>query len=136
MRRAGQGTECAGENHALEADVDHARALDDYFTKRGEGERRRRPHGRSDERSRDRRRHETVVERPTRARSAATSARISAASTTETTTDGTPASRCMAVAPVSRAPNTTPVATTAAASSRANNATAIAVYPYPGEIFS
>src|SRR5206468_11490003 len=98
--------------------------LDDQLTRCGEGERRRRAHGRLDEG--DANRECTLLQRGVHAsspsgasrslprrpapvttltRESTTRPRMIAASAIATTTDGTPASRCIAVAPASSAPN-------------------------------
>src|SRR5262249_17269641 len=121
--------ERAEQDDALEADIDHAGAFHDQFPQRRERERSGRAHGRRQERAADR--DHAPPSRATRprmrARSAATMIRMTLASTTDTTTDGTPASRCIAVAPASSAPKRPPVASTARAFNRARSATAIAV---------
>ena len=81
MRRADKRSKRAGENDALETDVDDARAFDDDFTQRRERERRRG----ADRRFEKRRRRE-LTPMPSRdrerirARSSATSARMMPAS--------------------------------------------------------
>src|SRR5207244_1524290 len=109
--------------------------FDNDFTERRKRERSCRADGRFDERA-DWSAHLARLQRETRARSPATSASMIPAWITETITDGTPASRCIADAPDSSAPKTIPVPMTAKGFNRASRATAIAVKPYPGEIFS
>src|SRR4029077_10881607 len=99
-RCANERPECARKDHALEANVDDARALDHDFAERGERQRRRGADRRLDEGGGGAA-HSTVDVTAFEAlsRSMATSPRMTPASTTETTTDGTPASRCIAAAP-------------------------------------
>src|SRR6185503_6597665 len=135
MRRSDERTECTAEDDSLEADVDDAHAFHHDLAECGERQGRRGAHGSLDECARDAHAGDATM-RARRMRSNASTARMIAASTTETTTEGTPASRCIADAPASSAPNRMPVAITPSAFNRASRATAIAVKPYPGERFS
>ena len=113
---AGHRAECAGNDDAFEADVDHTRLLGERLPQSGEQEGRRGSDGRL-EKCRDRSAHAgplpaagVVTGRRrswripgaghrARAADAARMARMIDASTADTTTDGTPASRCIPAAP-------------------------------------
>ena len=87
--------ERARQHHALDADVQHARALGDELAHRGERERRREPHRRDDQQQRRGVDHVALDFGSAKL----TEKKITSASITCTATDGTAATRCIAPLP-------------------------------------
>src|SRR5688572_29343854 len=144
-----QGSERTGQNDSFKANVDYARAFHDGFPERGQGERCCRPHRGLEQRVQvgdharpgvgGRPTSETPYAAsgaPSRSlgirctalqRSARSTVRTRTASIAVTTTEGMPASRCMASAPDSSPPKRIAESTIASGLRRPSKATTMAV---------